>query len=404
MFNDLNPDIEVRSEAFPWGDAPVKYPAALKAGNPPDFFLHVTTFFETMHGDYDAIIPVDDLVERVGSKYGWTGDYVHKGFYFDNHYWAMPFQAIGQVLYYNQRLLDKYNAPAPLTWDDMLEAGQKCFKPKDGVWGFGLPAAKTYYTGQCIYAYMIGSGGDMWALKDEKMVPAFNTPENVKAFTAYAELLKTAPPGATDWMWADFDLNYATEKVIAGLNWTCTIDAMQKHNAGMIPYTKATVMVDPAGKPTGGLSCPQGGGIFKAAEERGTVEACEKFLEFIMDPKINAYWIHSDPVFVPVTKATGYEPTFEESPIMNDELDAGGTNTWRMFKDTLRMSMEVVTSGYWMALNTNKYPFPRYSGRVVDSMIVCDPIQKMVFENKSAEQALAETDQAMADLLAKPAA
>ena len=127
----------------------------------------------------------------------------------------------------------------------------------------------------------------------------------------------------------------------------------------------------------GGLSGPQAGGIFKAAQERGTVDAVHKFLEFIMDPKINAYWIHADPVFVPVTRATGYEPTFEESPIMNDTLDASGNNL-------------------------AKYPFPKRSGRINASLVICDPLQKMIFEGKPAKEALAEANKAIADMIAAP--
>jgi len=404
MFMDENPDIEVRSEAFPWADAPVKYPAALKAGNPPDFFFHSTTFFELMKTDYDALIPVDDIYKTLDSKYKYTSENVTKAFYFDNHYWAVPHQAIGQVMLYNQRLLDKYKVPAPLKWEDQLTASRKTYLPKEGVWGFGLPAAKNHYTVQCTYGFIIGAGGDLWDYDPAKktMYPTMNTPPNVEAYTQYAELYKTGPPGASDWMWADEDMNFATEKIIAGLNWTCTLDAILKYNPAIIPYVRASEVTSPDGKPAGGLSGPQAAGIFKKAEERGVVDAIQKFLEFILDPKINAYWIHADSVFVPVTRATAYEPTFEEAPIMNDQFDAAGNNTWRVFKEPLLMSTRVVEHGRVFGMNFAKYPFPKRSGRVSASLVLADPLQKIIFEKMKVEDALAAADKTIVDLIAAP--
>ncbi|OGB91886.1 MAG: hypothetical protein A2Z31_05970 [candidate division NC10 bacterium RBG_16_65_8] len=147
-FHKAHPEIKVEPV---WGgnyaENMQKTVAALQAGSPPDVAVHLAVDLITLR-DMDAVIPLDEFVQREGSEKV-LGDFISAfltDFRADGKIWAMPFQRSTPILYYNKDLFKKAgldpNKP-PTTWDELLATAQTATirNPQGQVttWGLTIP-------------------------------------------------------------------------------------------------------------------------------------------------------------------------------------------------------------------------------------------------------------------------
>ena len=148
-FHKAKPDIKVEPV---WGGT---YPenmqktvAAIQAGSPPDVAIHLAVDLITLR-DMDAVIPLDDYVQRDGGSEKVLGDFI-PAFVSDlraeGKVWALPFQRSTPILYINKELFRKAGldpGKPPTTWDELLAAAQKATvrNPQGQVttWGLTIP-------------------------------------------------------------------------------------------------------------------------------------------------------------------------------------------------------------------------------------------------------------------------
>ena len=130
-FHKAHPDIKVEPV---WGgnyaENMQKTVAALQAGSPPDIAVHLAVDLVTLR-DMDAVIPLDDYVQRDGGDAKVLGDFIPAflaDFRAEQKIWALPFQRSTPILYYNKDLFRKVgldpNKP-PTTWEELLATAQK---------------------------------------------------------------------------------------------------------------------------------------------------------------------------------------------------------------------------------------------------------------------------------------
>jgi sn-glycerol 3-phosphate transport system substrate-binding protein len=148
-FHKAHPEIKVEPV---WGgnyaENMQKTVAALQAGSPPDVAVHLAVDLITLR-DMDAVIPLDDYVQRDGGSEKALGDFIPAfltDFRAEGKIWAMPFQRSTPILYYNKDLFRKAgldpNKP-PTTWDELLATAQKAtIRNPQGqatTWGLTIP-------------------------------------------------------------------------------------------------------------------------------------------------------------------------------------------------------------------------------------------------------------------------
>jgi sn-glycerol 3-phosphate transport system substrate-binding protein len=148
-FHKAKPEIKVEPV---WGGT---YPenmqktvAAIQAGSPPDVAIHLAVDLVTLR-DMDAVIPLDDYVQRDGGSEKVLGDFI-PAFLSDlrgeGKIWALPFQRSTPILYINTDLFRKAGldpGKPPTNWDELLAAAQKATvrNPQGQVttWGLTIP-------------------------------------------------------------------------------------------------------------------------------------------------------------------------------------------------------------------------------------------------------------------------
>lgn len=148
-FHKAHPEIRVEPV---WGgnyaENMQKTVAALQAGSPPDVAVHLAVDLITLR-DMDAVIPLDEFVQRDGGGEKALGDFIPAflaDFRADGKIWAMPFQRSTPILYYNKDLFRKAgldpNKP-PTTWDELLATAQKATarnpQGQATTWGLTIP-------------------------------------------------------------------------------------------------------------------------------------------------------------------------------------------------------------------------------------------------------------------------
>lgn len=122
-----------------------------------------------------------------------------KGHTFKDKLIGLPIQLETQMLYYRKDLLAKAGRKVPTTMDELLTAALAMDDPKGGVRGF-IARGKGRAAVTQISTYLYSFGG-AW-IKDGKA--AFNSPEGVKAFEFYTNMLRRyAPNGTTNMSWEE---------------------------------------------------------------------------------------------------------------------------------------------------------------------------------------------------------
>ena len=146
LFEQENPDVEVVTQAIPWGAAHEKLMTAVVGGVPPDVCQLGTTWMSEFYA-MGSLTQLDEYVEK--SKFisenkffagSWNTNVVEKRLY------GIPWYVDTRVLFYRKDLLKQagFDHP-PRTWDELIKIGKKLTKDTNGDgkidrWGINLPS------------------------------------------------------------------------------------------------------------------------------------------------------------------------------------------------------------------------------------------------------------------------
>ena len=149
----------------------------------------------------DAEFQAEDFIQAAADSYLRSGST-------DGVYYGVPLVTERQVLYYRKDLLAAKGIAVPTNLDELAAAAAALHDPANGVVGFvgrGLAnAAVTQFS-----AYLYSFGGDFFDFNTN--TATINTPEAVKAFTYYGDLLrKSGPDGALNMHWQQAAAVYST--------------------------------------------------------------------------------------------------------------------------------------------------------------------------------------------------
>lgn len=126
----------------------------------------------------------------------------------DGKYYGVPLVTERQVLMYRKDLLEKAHISVPTNLDELMAAAKALDGIEDGVVGFvgrGKPNPAVTQFSTYLYAF----GGDFIDFSTNTAI--INTPEAVKAFTYYGDLLRNyGPAGAGNMHWNECAALYST--------------------------------------------------------------------------------------------------------------------------------------------------------------------------------------------------
>ena len=142
----------------------------------------------------------------------------------DSKIYGIPWITEREVVSYNKAMFKEKGVSIPTTFDELMAAAEKLTDSSKGIAGIAMrgkgAAAVTQFSG-----FLYGFGGDF--IKDGKAI--INTPEAVKAFQYYGDIVrKYGPKGAVNMDWQDtqslFSQGRAAMRVDADSQYAFSID------------------------------------------------------------------------------------------------------------------------------------------------------------------------------------
>lgn len=315
-FNAANPGFRVIMRVQAWDEVYKRLAAAAAAGRQPDLLFVIPDFSFAVKG-LNLGVPVTDLVNELNDKHTFIPAALEP-YLRDGEYWAVPLYGMVQVLWYRKDLFAEAGiTEAPRTWDELVEAARKL--TVGGRHGIAVPAGRNLASDQVIYSIMMSSGAK--DLFDAECNVTFNTPENVRAFQLYADLLRYSPPDATVFAWGEPQALFN-----AGL----TAMAIEKGQY-LLPFEEES------GRPAEDLGMariplPAEGGrdgsiyysnaVMLLTEDEAKRAGAAEFIRFLLEPETYGRFITAEPgLFLPLTMSGLEATTLWEDPIVAQYRD-----------------------------------------------------------------------------------
>lgn len=375
------PNIRVRQEVVPWGEAWSRTAAAIRAGTTPDFQFDIPDLNIYAY-ELGGIIPVTELVERLDAKYGFIKSqllmYQHHG-----EIWGVPIWTMPMVLIYRPSMLEKAGVMPPRTWEELLEAAAKLTNPPE-VYGIMLTAGLNLLTQELAWCFLTTSGTELF---DAHGNVTFNTPATIRAVTFYRDLFKYSPPGSAAWIWGEAELNFGAGKI-----------AMMPYFGGLQKrFLEDLGSTDLAGVPmplpsecgySRTLTYPNAVMIFKsAARDPRRLEAVYSFIEFMLRPDMNTILTAGQEPgsFVPVTEAM----LAPDSPYWDH-------STIKAFLDLNKLLVREVRYGTLYGFEHGVVNLG--IGEIIGENILGEVLQRVIVGGQSPESAVAWAQKRMEEL------
>ncbi|MBO8167415.1 MAG: carbohydrate ABC transporter substrate-binding protein [Kosmotoga sp.] len=255
-----------------------------------------------------------DIINEFGDVYTGASRLLSNG---SGGYYAIPFHAWVQGIWYRKDMFDAKGLKAPIAWEDILKAAKELNDPDNGIYGIILPKKADAYAEQVFTEVALANGARPIDLEGNI---TFNTPEMIEAFRFYKELGKYSKPGYTTVLDAlkgylageapmIFYSTYimddiAVEEVQRGR--IDKFDPKLVENTGFANYMTNT---EPSS-----YGQVVALGILEGTKNR--IEAKE-FVKFLMTGNNYIYWLHMAPGGMnPTRKSIAANPKFLENPVL----------------------------------------------------------------------------------------
>lgn len=370
QFNNSQPGIHVTQQVQDWNQIYSKIAAAVSSKTQPDLLLTSPDFTAYVRST-GAVQPVTSIVEELDKTHHFipasTAGYRDKG-----EYWAVPVYGMVQMLWYRQDLFRKAGiTAAPATWDELLAAAAKL--TSGNVKGIALPAGKNMATDQVIYSLMITAHAEN--LFDAQGNVTFNTPDTVRTFDFYKNLLQYSAPDSANYSWG--------EPQAAFNNGTAAM-AIEKGQY-LPPFTKES------GLPASDLGCamiPQptangqpgsiyySNGVMVLTTDPAKQAAAKEFLSYVLQPDVYGLWLNAEPgLFLPVTQDGGTAKSWLDLPVIST------------YKNCVDLMLKQSESGMLFGFTNDQYHSS--IGSISSQDLLAQTVQKMYVEKMSASDAVA---------------
>jgi len=136
-FMQDNPGVSIKIETFSWADFYTKWTTGLPSGNVPDISSALSAQVVELI-DNDAIVPLNDLVERIGQDKFYEkalAEMTSDGNIYGGHIYSNT-----QAKWIRKDLLEKYDLEIPQTWDEFYVAAKTITDGENGnAYGAAFP-------------------------------------------------------------------------------------------------------------------------------------------------------------------------------------------------------------------------------------------------------------------------
>ncbi len=320
QYNSTHPNVQVRSQAQPWGTTWQQLPSLVASGRSPDVVVinedQITGFIAR-----NALSPLTDAeLKSAGinkaSFYGplfKTADYEGKSY-------GVPISSVAYVMFYNKDLMKKSGVTkVPTTLAELKTAtaacttdsagkhpGQAGFNAKSlNTWGISL--YNNWVGSRMAYAAVLQNGGSM---VDKNQNAAFNSPQAVQAVQSLVDMVKSGVARGSSTEEAELAA-FSQGKVcfFPSGQWYLDRFESQKMNFGVAFVPRIGNKMDAAWGGSSHLTLPKQ----RPGYDPNKRAAALDFISWITAPAQNLTWTEAGSL--PVEAAVANDKKFEGRPI-----------------------------------------------------------------------------------------
>jgi multiple sugar transport system substrate-binding protein len=132
-----------------------------------------------------------DIIEELGDVYAGAKRLLSDG---NGNYYAIPFSAWVQGIWYRKNWVEENNLGEPVTWYNILEVAKHLHDPDNGVYGVVLPKMADAYAEQVFTEIALANGARPMDLEGNVL---FDSPKMIEVFRFYKQLGEYSKPGFT---------------------------------------------------------------------------------------------------------------------------------------------------------------------------------------------------------------
>lgn len=194
-FNASNEwNITIEMDVMPWATFNEKLPAAIAAGNAPDFVLCSSGYYAP-YVEAGSFQDVSDFYELPEVNADDFDKNVVDLLYYDDLCVGVPMQMVSHYFYWDKDLYEAAGLDPespPETFEELVENAKLLTDKSKNQYGFCVPVNNNVTAQYTMYAY-----GDGYVNEDETEA-VFNSEENVKAFETLKTLYECSPKDSDD--------------------------------------------------------------------------------------------------------------------------------------------------------------------------------------------------------------
>ena len=194
-FNAANEwNITIEMDVMPWATFNEKLPAAIAAGNAPDFVLCSSGYYAPYveAGSFQDVADFYELPEVNADDFDKN---VVDLLYYDDLCVGIPMQMVSHYFYWDKDLYEAAGLDPespPETFEELVENAKLLTDKSKNQYGFCVPTNNNVTAQYTMYAY-----GGGYVNEDETQA-VFNSEENVKAFETLKTLYECSPKDSDD--------------------------------------------------------------------------------------------------------------------------------------------------------------------------------------------------------------
>ncbi|MFR8468900.1 ABC transporter substrate-binding protein [Eisenbergiella tayi] len=194
-FNASNEwNITIEMDVMPWATFNEKLPAAIAAGNAPDFVLCSSGYYAP-YVEAGSFQDVSDFYELPEVNADDFDKNVVDLLYYDDLCVGVPMQMVSHYFYWDKDLYEAAGLDPespPETFEELVENAKLLTDKSKNQYGFCVPVNNNVTAQYTMYAY----GGGY--VNEDETEAVFNSEENVKAFETLKTLYECSPKDSDD--------------------------------------------------------------------------------------------------------------------------------------------------------------------------------------------------------------
>ena len=344
-FNASNEwNITIEMDVMPWATFNEKLPAAIAAGNAPDFVLCSSGYYAP-YVEAGSFQDVSDFYELPEVNADDFDKNVVDLLYYDDLCVGVPMQMVSHYFYWDKDLYEAAGLDPespPETFEELVENAKLLTDKSKNQYGFCVPVNNNVTAQYTMYAY----GGGY--VNEDETEAVFNSEENVKAFETLKTLYECSPKDSDD-------NTYISGQLAQFINGPWIINGLRENeiNYGVKAVPACTGVEQDAAVIPVGFSIPKTTSeehkelVYKFVNYWNTEEICTKWTKECGTP---AYLLSAQANFADDPQTLALSEPLSYGHI---ECKLNGVNT--ISTDGLYPAMEEIFSGADIKTTLDKY-------------------------------------------------